>query len=77
MPLTDGIVEDEQVLGLVFLKGEDERGEHVAEVLHQFSARLLLQCRKRRTRSLLYSLVAVQDALQQLRKNKNIHAIYC
>lgn len=43
----DGIVEDEQVLMLVFAKGKNESVKDVAEVGHQLRARLLLQGSKR------------------------------
>lgn len=39
----NGIIEDEQVLVLVFAKGKDEGVQNVAEVGHQFRAGLFLQ----------------------------------
>lgn len=43
----DGVVEDEQVLVLIFPKCEHQGVQNEAEVRHQLCARLLLQSRER------------------------------
>lgn len=43
----DGVVEDEQVLVLIFPKREHKSVQNKAEVRHQLCASLLLQSRKR------------------------------
>ena len=75
---SDGVIEDEQILGLILGEGrhqhlhkqtEGGRGadlEDLCQVRHQLSAGLLFQSGKGRARSFLHSLVGIQDPLQQL-----------
>lgn len=66
----DGVVQDEQVLVLVLGEGEHQGLEDVAEIGHQFCAGLLLQGGEGGAGCFLYTLVAVQDALQKLKNTK-------
>ena len=62
----NGIIEDQQVLGLVLVEGCHQHLQDVPQVGHQLSAGLLLQRGKGAAGSLLDTLVGVQHTLQQL-----------
>ena len=61
-----GVVENEQVLGLVLAKGGHERVQYGSEIGHELVAGLLLERGKGRARGLLHSLVRIEYLLEQL-----------
>ena len=63
----DGVIEDQQVLVLIFVEGEHESLQDEAQVGDKLRAGLLLEGSEGGAGGLLDSLVAVQDPLQELR----------
>jgi len=60
----NGIIQNEQVLVLIFAKRKHKRLQDEVEVRNELRTGFLLKGSERRAGGLLYTLVSVQDSLQ-------------